>query len=93
MNAMIARSLCAALLAVGATAVWAEDVEGRISNIDTEAGSFVVVGITFFVTDTTDFDDHLNSLVDLEEGDKVEVDFLYRDGKHYATEIELDDER
>jgi hypothetical protein len=53
--------------------------------------SFVVQGITFYTTESTDYDDGLKSFTDLRPGRKVEVDFEYRDGKHYAIEIELED--
>lgn len=69
----------------------AEDLEGRIESIDRSSRSFVVQGIEFFVTPSTDYDDGLRGFDDLREGQKVEVDFQYRDGKHYVTEVELDD--
>jgi hypothetical protein len=69
----------------------AEDLEGRIESINKGSQSFVVQGIEFFVTPSTDYDDGLTGFDDLREGQKVEVDFQYRDGKHYATEIELED--
>jgi cold shock CspA family protein len=43
------------------------------------------------VNQSTDYDDGLKGFADLREGQKVEVDFEYRDGKHFATEIELED--
>jgi cold shock CspA family protein len=43
------------------------------------------------VTQSTDYDDGLKGFEDLREGQKVEVDFEYRDGKHFAIEIELED--
>ena len=46
--------------------------------------SLVVQGIRFFVTPSTDYDDGLKGFADLREGQKVEVDFEYRDGKHYC---------
>lgn len=69
----------------------ANDIEGQIESIDAEGQSFVVQGITFHATPTTDYDDGLKRFEDLQVGQKVEVDFVYRDGRHYATEIELDD--
>lgn len=69
----------------------ANDIEGRIESIDPVTQSFVVQGITFYTTPATDFDDGLKRFEDLQVGLKVEVDFVYRDGKHYATEIEKDD--
>lgn len=69
----------------------ADDIEGRIESIDTERQTILVQGITFHVTGKTDFDDGLRNFADLAVGQKVEVDFKYREGKHFATEIELDD--
>ena len=69
----------------------AEDLEGRIESINRSSRSFVVQGIEFFVTPSTDYDDGLRGFDDLREGQKVEIDFQYRDGKHYVTEVELDD--
>jgi hypothetical protein len=69
----------------------ADDIEGRIQSIAHSDQSLVVQGIRFFVTPSTDYDDGLKGFADLREGQKVEVDFEYRDGKHFATEIELED--
>ncbi len=78
-------------LAILSAPVHADDVEGRIESIDSENRSFVVQGIEFHALPTTDYDDGLNRFEDLQVGQKVEVDFDYRDGRHYATEIELED--
>jgi hypothetical protein len=69
----------------------ANDLEGHIESVDPNNQSFVVQGITFYTTESTDYDDGLKSFTDLRSGQKVEVDFEYRDGKHYAAEIELED--
>lgn len=69
----------------------ANDLEGRIESIDAEQQTFVVQGITFHVSADTDYDDGLKGFDDLKEGQRVEVDFEYRDGHHHAIEIELDD--
>jgi hypothetical protein len=69
----------------------ADDIEGLIQSINRSEQSFVVQGIRFFVTPSTDYDDGLKRFSDLREGQKVEVDFEYRDGRHFATEIELED--
>lgn len=87
LNALLA-SFC---LVLGSGPALADDVEGRIESINPGEQSFVVQGIRFFVTKSTDYDDGLKQFADLKEGQKVEVDFEYRDGKHFATEIELDD--
>ncbi|NQS70568.1 MAG: DUF1344 domain-containing protein [Desulfobulbaceae bacterium] len=66
----------------------ADDVEGAITSIDPKNASFVVQGITFYTNAQTDYDDGLKNFADLKIGDKVEVDFAVRDGRHVATEIE-----
>lgn len=78
------------LLMLSTSAV-ANDLEGDIEEINEDNQSFVVQGIEFFVTETTDYDDGLRSFADLMVGQRVEVDFQYREGSHYATEVELDD--
>lgn len=71
----------------------ANDVEGEIESLDREEKTFEVQGITFHASEDTRFDDDLKSFDDLEEGQTVEVDFEYRDGRHYATEIEKEKKR
>ncbi len=91
MHNRIATLLAASALALASAAVLAEDIEGRIESINAEAQSFVVQGISFYVTPSTDYDDRLKGFSSLSVGQKVEVDFQYRDSRHYATEIELED--
>ena len=67
------------------------DIEGTIQSIDQQSKSFVVNGETFLTDERTDYDDELNSFSDLKTGQRVEVDYVMRDGKRYAKEIELDD--
>ena len=78
-------------LVLSSSPVLADDVEGRLESISQSEQSFVVQGIRFFVNQSTDYDDGLKGFKDLKEGQKVEVDFEYRDGKHFAKEIELED--
>ena len=68
-----------------------KDIEGNIESLDRQARTFMVGGMTFYADDRTDYDDDLNSFSDLREGQRVEVDYIERNGKHYAKEIELDD--
>lgn len=73
---------------------WADDdrdVEGRIQSINQEARSFVVKDMTFHTSRDTDYDDDLNSFSDLRVGQRVEVDYVIREGRRHAKEIELDD--
>jgi len=80
-----------AMLLGAGSALADNDIEGTIDAIQASAQTFVVKGITFHTTPTTDYDDDLKSFADLRVGQKVEVDFVIQDGKHYAKEIELDD--
>lgn len=74
-----------------AGAAQANDLEGEIEAVDTAEQTFTVQGITFHTKDKTDYKDGLKGFDDLEAGQRVEVDFKFRDGRHYATEVELDD--
>lgn len=86
------RLLCfSASLSLFSGVALADDIEGKIESIDKGERSFVVQGITFYVDDSTDYDDGLKGFDDLQVGQRVEVDFDYRDGRHLAREIELDD--
>lgn len=84
-------ALLAGFLVLCSGSALADDVEGRIESISQGERTFVVQGIRFFVTDSTDYDDGLKGFADLKEGQRVEVDFDYRDRKHFATEIELEE--
>lgn len=68
----------------------ADDLEGNVESINAGAQSFTVQGIEFFVTPSTKYDEGLTSFGDIKTGQKVEVDYVYRDEKHYVTEVELD---
>ncbi|PMR72522.1 hypothetical protein C1H69_21275 [Billgrantia endophytica] len=83
--------MAAAAIAGVSISVSADDIEGVIEAVDAENRTLTVQGITFEVTDSTDYDDGLSRFEDLQEGQRVEVDFDYRDGRHIATEIELED--
>lgn len=67
------------------------DIEGVIESIDARNRSFVVDGKTYRADDRTDYDDDLKQFSDLRVGQRVEVDYVIRDGDRLATEIELDD--
>lgn len=91
---MSVRTLAAvfgATVVMAATPALANDLEGVIESVDASNNSFVVQGIRFHTNDRTDYDDGLRRFEDLKEGQRVEVDFDYRDGRHIATEIELDE--
>lgn len=75
-------------------ATWADDdddIEGRIEAVDPQTRSFVIDGKVFFADERTDYDDDLNRFSDLRVGQRVEVDYVVRNGDRYAREIELDD--
>ncbi|MCC5882173.1 MAG: hypothetical protein JJU25_05990 [Halomonas sp.] len=80
----------ALLLSFSVTAS-ADDIEGDIESLDREARTLTVQGIVFHTDDDTDYDDGLSSFDDLEEGQKVEIDFDYDGERHLAKEIELED--
>lgn len=65
--------------------------KGRKESINQRSQSFVVKGKTFYATERTDYDDDLHRFSDLRVGQEVEVDYVIRQGKRYAKEIELDD--
>lgn len=71
----------------------ANDVEGEVQKLDRENKSIEVQGITFHTDDRTHYAHGLHSFDDLKEGEMVEVDFDYRDDRHYATKIEKESKR
>jgi hypothetical protein len=79
------------LMFVSGPAFAKDEIKGRIESIDPVEQSFVVKGTRIFVTRSTDYEDHLKGFTGLREGQKVEVEYKYRDGKNFATEIELED--
>lgn len=93
----VLKSLQAAGMAVALSLsanAWANDdhdTEGRIESINQQERSFVVNGMTLYADPSTDYDDNLNNFADLQVGQRVEVDYVVRSGKHHAKEIELDD--
>ncbi len=84
-------TLTAIFLAVFTFPAMAEDIEGVIESVNQGNHSLVVNGITFYASDETQYDDGLESFYDLRPGQKVEVDYYLYEGRHFATEIELDD--
>ncbi|MFN7122151.1 MAG: DUF5666 domain-containing protein [Hydrogenophaga sp.] len=73
-------------------AAWADnDIEGTIESISAGNQSVVVQGILIFTTPSTDYDDGLRGFQDLKVGQRVEIDYVMRDGQRYAQEVELDD--
>ena len=91
MKQILVKAAATVMFTMAATAAWADDIEGVIERVDAEARTLVVQGITFHANASTDYDDGLRRFEDLREGQRVEVDFDYRDGRHIATEIELED--
>ncbi|HEX7115112.1 MAG TPA: DUF5666 domain-containing protein [Steroidobacter sp.] len=89
-------TLAALIAATGMLAAQADDdrdrdLEGEVESVDVSQGSFVVRGVTIHTDDRTDFDDEYRSLEDIKVGDRVEVDYIERDGRTLATEVERDD--
>lgn len=91
MKTLLIRTAMAAVLASSAASAWADDVEGTVEGVDAASRTLVVQGITFYTTAETDYDDGLKRFEDLRVGQRVEVDFDYRDGRHIVDEIELED--
>ncbi|NLC70210.1 MAG: hypothetical protein GX751_02495 [Desulfuromonadaceae bacterium] len=84
--------LCVVMVLVFSALAFADnEVEGRIESISYQERSIVVQGMRFYATESTDYDDGLRRFEDLKVGQKVEIDFVYRGGKHFIKEIELDD--
>lgn len=79
-----------ALAGVSATA-WADDVEGTLERNDAAQRSFTVQGISFVTSAVTDYDGGLKRFGGLRVGQRLEVDFDNRYGRHIATEVELED--
>lgn len=67
------------------------EIEGVVQSINAAERSFVVEGVTIHVDDRTDYDDEYRRFEDIEEGHRVEVDYMVRDGRNVAVEIEIDD--
>lgn len=84
------RTYALAVLLALPMAASADDLEGRVETVDSEAKTFTVQGITFQTSPDTDYDDGLKRFEDLQQDQSVEVDFRYRDGQHHATEVELE---
>ena len=83
-------SVFAAALLAAASAAQANDLTGEIESVNATEQSFVIQGINMNTDDRTDYDDGLRSFDDLKAGDRIEVDFAYRNGRHVAEEIERD---
>lgn len=85
------KALFAIVASAGVSAAaLADDVEGVIERIDTEAQSVDVAGVTYYADDNTDYDDDLERFEDLREGMRVEIDFEMRGERRYIEEIEND---
>lgn len=67
------------------------EVEGVVESIDAAARTLVVSGVTIHTDDRTDYDDDYSRFADIRVGDRIEVDYVVRDGVRVAKEIERDD--
>ena len=67
------------------------DVEGVIEGVDAETQTVRLGGVPYYLTPSTDYDDDLNDFNDLREGQRVESDYVEREGRRIVKEIELDD--
>jgi Cu/Ag efflux protein CusF len=82
----------AALLLVAAAALAAVKREGKITRIDGDAQVLSVQGEKgdqweVYLTETTKLEDGV-TLAELRVGDKIEFEYIERDGKIWATQIE-----
>jgi hypothetical protein len=85
----VMKTLCLFVgLMLCSSVVLADNVEGKISAINSKAKTLVVQGKTFYVTPDTNFDDNLGSFKGLKVGQRVDVDYDRKNGKRYAAEIE-----
>ena len=85
-------ALLAGISLVFSAAAFADnEVKGQIESVKKASQSFVVSGTEFFVTPTTKYEDGLKGFEDLKQGLRVEVEYIQRDGKHWAKEVELED--
>lgn len=91
MNRHLVNALAALAWGTLSSLAFANDIEGTITQIDVDRRTLTVQGITFHTTASTDYDDGLERFEDLRVDQKVEVDFEYREGRHIATEIDLED--
>jgi hypothetical protein len=94
MKASLKKSLqfISIFILIGASPAWADgEIKGRIEAVNQSNKTIVVDGITFYVTKETDYDGGLQIFDDFLKEQKVEIDFQYQDGKHFAVEIELED--
>jgi hypothetical protein len=91
MTSIFVKTMVALSLGLAAVIAQANDIEGVIERVDSAARTLTIQGITFHTTEQTDYDDGLNRFEDLRQGQRVEVDFVFVDGRHIATEIELED--
>ena len=65
------------------------ELHGRLTHLDTQAGTFTLRGYTVYYTDDTVFE--LNGAL-WAVGLRVEVDAVQRQGRWYATQVEADTE-
>lgn len=67
------------------------DVEGVIDGVDAVTQTVSMGGVSYYLTPSTDYDDDLKTFNDLREGQRVEIDYVEREGRRIVKEIELDD--
>ncbi len=65
------------------------DGRGHIDSVNLCSHSFTLNGKTFYATESTRYRDGLKGFADLHPGQKVEVHYDLRDGRSYASKIEL----
>lgn len=66
-------------------------ITARIESVSPSDSTLAQLGVTIRVTDRTEFDDD-EGLDGLETGERVETDYVFRNGARVATEIEDEDD-
>lgn len=68
-------------------ALHAAELVGVVQELDAREGTIVVEGIEFHVVENTDFDMELGGYADLENGQRVEIDYDVSEGRHIINQI------
>lgn len=92
MKQKLSLALAALLLVAAAAVASGHEKEGKIVRVDPDARVMTIQGKSgdqwdLYWTETTKFHDNLTA-TELRIGDKVEFEFIERDGRMWATSIE-----
>jgi len=92
MKQKISLALAALLLVAAAVVAADHEKEGKVVRVDPDAHVMTIQGKSgdqweLYWTETTKFHDNLTA-TELRPGDKVEFEFIERDGRMWATSID-----